>query len=145
MSYEVLDATIFGEQRASRVRYIRGGNQRSTYMLTIDLWNNVEARIAPRPATEEGTFLPGRRCGYLSIFGGTPEYTGSNVDGGVIFKVYVSSQHRRKGLATAMLDFARDEFPEKDVRHSDALTDDGAAWAAATPTPNDLRSSAIVG
>lgn len=86
--------------------------------------------------------IVGRRVGYLSWFPGRPEYTGSNIDGGVIHKTYVSSPHRRKGVATAMLRHARDLYPEKDIRHSDALSADGRAFAAATPTPNDLARTA---
>lgn len=85
--------------------------------------------------------LVGNRCGSLTWFGGTATYDGSNIDGGVIHKAYVSSQHRRKGLATALLRVARSRFPDKDIRHSNALSADGAAWAAATPTPNDLPTS----
>lgn len=89
---------------------------------------------------EDGDVLVvGRRCGSLSWFGGRPSYDGSNIDGGVIFKTYVSSQHRRKGVATAMLNHARNLHPERDIRHSNALSEDGAAFAAATPTANDLR------
>lgn len=80
----------------------------------------------------------GNRAGYLSWFSGAPEYDGHNIDGGVIHKVYVSPPHRRKGVATAMFEFARELNPDMDIRHSNALTDDGAAFAAATPTANDL-------
>lgn len=88
--------------------------------------------------------IVGRRCGRLTWFGGCPTYDGSNIDGGVIYKTYVSSQHRRKGVATAMLGYARNLYPQKDIRHSNALSDDGAAFAAATPTPNDLRDGKAV-
>lgn len=69
--------------------------------------------------------------GSLSYFGGRPEYSGSNTDGGVIYKVGVKPRHQRAGLATAMLDFARRAHPDHDVRHSSALSDDGAAWRQA--------------
>lgn len=82
----------------------------------------------------------GRRVGSLSFFGGkidrkedgTPDDR-SNVNGGVIHKVYVSSQFRRKGIASAMLDHARMRYPDKEVRHSNALSDDGRAWKENTP------------
>ena len=73
-----------------------------------------------------------RRAGYLSWFGGKPEYDGANVDGGVIHKAYVSSPHRRRGVASALLDYARTQHPDQDIRHSRALSDDGKAWAANT-------------
>jgi GNAT superfamily N-acetyltransferase len=81
---------------------------------------------------------PGRRAGYLSYFGGhidrnedgTPNDR-SNINGGLIYKTYVSGPHRRKGLATAMLDYAREKHPDMEIRHSNALSDDGRAWRAA--------------
>lgn len=57
----------------------------------------------------------------------------SNVNGGVIHGVHVSRQFRRKGLASAMLDYAREKYPEKEIRHSNALSEDGQAWAANKP------------
>lgn len=89
-------------------------------------------------AEGDHVIVVGRRVGYLSWFPGHPEYNGSNIDGGVIYKTYVSSPHRRKGVATAMLRHARALHPEKDIRHSSALSEDGFAFARATPTQNDL-------
>jgi hypothetical protein len=57
----------------------------------------------------------------------------SNINGGVIHKAVVSGRNRRQGIATEMLQFARDVNPDKQIRHSGALSDDGAGWAAATP------------
>lgn len=81
-----------------------------------------------------------RRAGYLSWFTGSIDRLpggslddSSNINGGVIYKVFVSAQHRRKGLASAMLAMARDLYPQMHIRHSKALSVDGAAWAAATP------------
>ena len=82
----------------------------------------------------------GRRIGSLSWFGGkidrkedgTPDDR-SNINGGVIYKAYVSSQFRRKGVASAMLDFARERYPDKEIRHSKALSDDGRAWSENKP------------
>lgn len=67
--------------------------------------------------------------GYLSWFGGQPRHDNNNIDGGVIYKVQVSGPHRRRGVASAMLDFAREKHPEQDIRHSNALSDDGRAWS----------------
>jgi GNAT superfamily N-acetyltransferase len=49
--------------------------------------------------------------------------------GGEIMRVQVSGPHRRKGLATAMLDYARQAYPG--VHHSTALSPDGRAWSTA--------------
>ena len=141
MFYRVLNPHQFGDDSEHPgVRYIEGGNGRSRYRLNTTANNMVEARIAPKPATEEGTYRPGRRVGAMTWFGGQPRYDGSNIDGGAIHKVFVSGPHRRKGVATAMLDFARERYPEQDIRHSSALSEDGAAWAASTPTENDVRT-----
>jgi ribosomal protein S18 acetylase RimI-like enzyme len=70
-------------------------------------------------------------AGYLSWFGGNPDKEGrdGNTSPGTIYKVHVAEQHRRRGLASAMLDFARERYPEMDIRHSTALTEDGRSWA----------------
>lgn len=48
-----------------------------------------------------------------------------------IYKAVVSAPMRRKGVATAMLQHARDIAPG--LQHSAALSEDGAAWARARP------------
>ena len=82
----------------------------------------------------------GKRIGFLSYFGGKVDRDEqgnpddrTNTNGGMIYKAYVSRQFRRKGLASAMLDFARERHPEKEIRHSGALSDDGKAWAQNKP------------
>ena len=76
----------------------------------------------------------GKRVGSMSWFGGKTDLNDtSNISGGKIHKVYVSSQFRRKGIASAMLDFARERYPEKKIRHSSALSPEGAAWSQAKP------------
>jgi ribosomal protein S18 acetylase RimI-like enzyme len=47
-----------------------------------------------------------------------------------IMHVHVSSSHRRRGIASAMLRLYRDMYPEKKIRHSESLTPDGRAWAS---------------
>jgi GNAT superfamily N-acetyltransferase len=81
-----------------------------------------------------------RTAGYLSWFTGKIDRhpdgrpnDRSNINGGVIYKTSVSGPHRRKGVASAMLAFARERNPELEIRHSKALSDDGRAWAEATP------------
>lgn len=46
-----------------------------------------------------------------------------------IIEVAVREAHQRQGLASAMLRFHRDMYPELDVQHSDALLPEGKAWA----------------
>lgn len=50
-----------------------------------------------------------------------------------IYKVYVSSPQRRKGVATAMLEHARDIAPGLQHSGPQALSPEGAAWAKARP------------
>jgi GNAT superfamily N-acetyltransferase len=51
-----------------------------------------------------------------------------------VFGIETREKHRRRGLATEMFNFHREVFPDQDLQHSDALTDDGRAFADATPT-----------
>lgn len=69
----------------------------------------------------------GRSAGRMNHTG---PYT-SEPEQQTIGNIEVSSQHRGKGLATAMLDYARKDYP--DLHHSRTLTDDGRGFAAATP------------
>lgn len=48
-----------------------------------------------------------------------------------IFKAVVSKPHRRKGVASAMLEHARSIEP--DLQHSHALSEDAVGWAKAKP------------
>lgn len=80
----------------------------------------------------------GRRIGAMNwtstpIGGASENKVGQPIepDKPTIFKVVVSKPVRRKGVASAMLDHARDLAPG--LQHSYALTDDGAAWAKARP------------
>lgn len=81
----------------------------------------------------------GRRIGAMNWFptpigaSGIQNKVGQTIepDKPTIFKVVVSKPMRRKGVATAMLQHARDIAP--DLQHSHALSDDGAAWARARP------------
>lgn len=71
----------------------------------------------------------------MSWFGGKPTEAelaeNSNTTPGTIYKVTVKPAHQRKGIATAMLHFARDLNPESHIRHSKALSPEGRAWAKA--------------
>ena len=99
------------------------------YILDSDDPGEMGTSIIARTTNKQGQ--PGKRIGRLSWYPGKPTYESKNIDGGVIASAYVSKQFRRKGIASAMLDYARAVHPERDIRHSDALYPDGAAWAAA--------------
>lgn len=98
------------------------------YTFHSDEPGEMGTSIIARTTNKEGQ--PGKRIGRLSWYPGKPTYESKNIDGGVIASVYVSKQFRRKGIASAMMDYARAVHPERDIRHSDALSTDGAAWAA---------------
>ena len=78
----------------------------------------------------------GRRIGAMNWFPGSREGI-PHVQGSPdphkpgIFKVVVSRPMRRKGVATAMLEHARDIAPG--LQHSTVLSDEGRAWAEARP------------
>jgi GNAT superfamily N-acetyltransferase len=59
------------------------------------------------------------QVGYLSHF-----------DDGEIKYTWVHPAHRRKGVATAMLAYARERHPDLDIRHSTNQTEDAKAWSA---------------
>ena len=74
----------------------------------------------------------GRRIGYLDWHeaNGTPHVQGSpDPEKAGISKVYVSGNQRRKGIASAMLDHAREIRPGLQHSGKQALSKDGAAWA----------------
>ena len=80
----------------------------------------------------------GRRIGAMSWFSGSKEGH-RHVQGSpdphkpAIFKVVVSKPQRRKGVATQMLNHARDIAPGLQHSGPQALSPDGAAWAKARP------------
>lgn len=88
----------------------------STYAMRKGDFNSYTAHTAS-----------GRRAGGLSAFSGTEpeEHT--------IHEIYVSKPHRGKGLATALMDFARLPEHQPDLHHSNALTEDGKKFASSTP------------
>ena len=100
-----------------------GGQQ---YRLMHDYGGFSKSHVTAHQRLSNGKY---RGVGYLSWFPGKPKHNGSSIDGGVIHKVQVSPQHQRRGLASAMLAFARERNPDLDIRHSNALTDEGRAWA----------------
>lgn len=85
-----------------------------------------------------------RSAGYLQWFG--KRRGPDDEHGGTIHKVFVSEAHRRRGLASAMLDFARQQHPDHDIRHSNVLSDDGRAWSekkASRPMPTPMSFEAM--
>jgi ribosomal protein S18 acetylase RimI-like enzyme len=84
-------------------------------------------RDPTRYRTVTATTPSGRNAGYL--FWEKPGEHNGNTP--TITSVKVSSQFRRKGVATAMLEHARQYEP--DLQHSHALLPDGEAWAKARP------------
>lgn len=81
-----------------------------------------------------------RRVGAMNWFGSTVGAGGATTnaaglevhpDKPTIYKTVVSKPHRRKGVASAMLDYARQAEP--DLQHSHALSEDAVGWAKAKP------------
>jgi GNAT superfamily N-acetyltransferase len=63
---------------------------------------------------------------------------------GKIQEVFVSKPHRRKGIATSMLEQSRTMAKEKGLQtpvHSERRSDDGQAWAASTKDKLPERKS----
>ena len=84
----------------------------------------------------------GRRIGAMNWFSGnsgpgtvgvTTSAAGLPVDPAkpTIYKAIVSKPHRNKGVATRMLEFARQIEP--DLQHSHALSPDAVEWAKRHP------------
>jgi GNAT superfamily N-acetyltransferase len=102
--------------------------------------SNYGTGVSAHTYSEKKPNRIGKRIGGLTWFPGQVRKKedgsyddSSNINGGVIHGIHVSTQFRRKGIASAMLDYARELHPEKEIRHSRALTDDGRAWAEKTP------------
>jgi len=51
----------------------------------------------------------------------------------VVHEIAIDDKHKRRGLASALFKYHRDSWPDQDLHHSSALSDDGRAFAAATP------------
>ena len=77
-------------------------------------------------------YLGSERVGNLEWYGRTGE----------VYEIVVRADHRRKGLATAMWEFAQDA-PKK-PKHSTQRTNDGEAWARTTGDSMPRRSHAAL-
>ncbi|AXV09810.1 hypothetical protein DVS28_b0040 (plasmid) [Euzebya pacifica] len=122
-------ATLVARDRpqAASFRYLPGGHYR--------LYEAGPTTMVVHVRRKDGSYAT---AGYLTWFSGKPplDADGNPIDegainNGMIHKAYVSKQHRRKGLASAMLAFARERNPDAHVRHSTVLSGDGTAWATA--------------
>jgi uncharacterized protein YjbI with pentapeptide repeats/DNA polymerase III epsilon subunit-like protein len=60
-----------------------------------------------------------------------------------VFQINTRGGHRRRGIAAEMFNTHREVFPERDLQHSDALSEDGKAFSAATPSSGRLSSGAV--
>lgn len=50
----------------------------------------------------------------------------------IVNEIAIDDKHKRRGLASALFKYQRDFWPDQDLHHSSALSDDGRAFAAAT-------------
>jgi GNAT superfamily N-acetyltransferase len=106
-----------------------------THHRTFRIWDQGGGFITAHHGTAAGGVV-----GALSVFPGKPTRlpsgeidNSSNINGGVIYGINVDEKHRGKGIATAMLNHARARYPDWEVRHSTALSEEGAAFAKARP------------
>jgi DNA polymerase III epsilon subunit-like protein/N-acetylglutamate synthase-like GNAT family acetyltransferase len=50
----------------------------------------------------------------------------------IVNEIAIDDKHKRRGLASALFKYQRDFWPDQDLHHSSALSDDGRAFATAT-------------
>ena len=113
MDWDKVSATQFGGPEGDQYTAPNGK------VYTMGKGSFLEGGYAARTAS-------GRRAAAMTTFRGREpeEHT--------IHEIKVSGPHKRKGLATALLDYAR-ATEQPDLHHSNALTDDGKKFAASTP------------
>ena len=125
----------FFNERTRVVRYQPEGKEPTDYVLYADGLKGDTIFAIKKPT--DGTTIDGWSgkpkgvVGHLDVtrMQGNPWRRNSDDGKSTIVEVAVSKPHQRRGLATAMLRFHRDLFPEQDLQHSDALLPDGQAWA----------------
>jgi hypothetical protein len=126
----------FFNERTRVVRYQPEGKEPTDYVLYIDGLRGDTVHAIKKPT--DGTTIDGWSSksnrgvvGHLDTtrMQENPWRKNSNDGKSTIVEVSVSKPHQRRGLASAMLRFHRDMFPEQDLQHSDALLPDGQAWA----------------
>ncbi len=94
-------------------------------------YKNSTYRIEPIGYRSVGAFheSTGQQVGYLgwdSDKSHIPDHQKN-----AISNVDVLKSHQGRGVATAMLGFAKQQYPA--LRHSDVLTDDGKSWSKKHP------------
>lgn len=117
------------------VRYQPEGKQPTDYVLFADGLHGDTIYALKKPT--DGTTIDGWSANPKGIVGrldttrsqGNPWRRNSNDGKSTIVEAVVGKAHQRRGLASAMLQFHRDLFPEQDLQHSDTLLPDGQAWA----------------
>lgn len=126
----------FFNERTRVVRFQPKGKAPIDYVLYIDGLYGDTVYAIKKPI--DGTTIDGwgtksrGMVGYLDVtrMQGNPWRVNSEDGKSTIVEVSVLKSHQRRGLASAMLKFHRDMFPEQDLQHSDALLPDGQAWAS---------------
>ena len=141
-------ANEFFNEDTRVVRYQPEGKQPTDYVLYIYGLKGDTVYAIKKPT--DGTTIDGWSSksnrgvvGHLDItrMQGNPWRRNSQDGKSTIVEVAVSKPHQRRGLATAMLRFHRDMFPEQDLQHSDALLPDGQAWADVVKHGNHDQST----
>lgn len=125
----------FFNERTRVVRYQPEGKNPTDYVLYIDGLKGDTVYAIKKPT--DGTTIDGWSgrpkgvVGHLDTTRGANPWRSSaeNDNKATIVEVAVGKAHQRRGLASAMLRFHRDLFPELDLQHSDKLLPDGQAWA----------------
>jgi GNAT superfamily N-acetyltransferase len=116
------------------VRYEEKGKKPVDYVLFAD--GEYKIIVAPKPT--DGTNFTGssgiERKGVGALIAEGPKASHLRLTSGLdnyftVNEIAVKPRHQRRGLASAMLQFHRDMYPEANIQHSDALTEDGKSWA----------------
>ena len=119
------------------VRYQPEGKEPKDYILYLEGVKGSTIWAVEKPT--DGTTLNGWGpspvkgiVGKIDIVGAgntVGRTSAKNDNFSTIFEAIVKPAHQRRGLASAMLQFHRDKFPEQNLQHSDVLSGDGKAWS----------------
>jgi ribosomal protein S18 acetylase RimI-like enzyme len=138
-------ANEFFNERTRVVRYQPKGKQPTDYVLYADGLHGTTIYALKKPT--DGTTIDGWSgkpkgvAGFLETTRsqGNPWRQFSYDGKSTIVEAAVGKAHQRRGLASAMLQFHRDLFPEQDLQHSDVLSGDGKAWADVVKARANVR------